>query len=61
LPEGRRLTRHLVGDVESFLIHEIKPWANSRYAKSRGLYTRPGMVIACQGHWLLRRKTFRDN
>jgi hypothetical protein len=61
LPAGQRLTRHLVCDVESFLIHEVKPWANSRNAKSRGIYTRPGMVIACQGHWPLRRKTFRDS
>jgi len=61
LPDGQRLSRQLVCDVESFLIHQIKPWANSRNAKSRGLYTRPGMVIYCQGNWPLRQKTFRDD
>lgn len=61
LPDGQRLSRQLVCDVESFLIHQIKPWANSRNAKSRGLYSRPGMVISCQGHWPLRQKTFRDD
>jgi hypothetical protein len=57
----QRLTRQLVCDVESFLIHQIKPWCNSCNAKSRGLYSRPGMVIFCQGDWPLRQKTFRDN
>jgi hypothetical protein len=32
LPDGQRLSRQLVCDVESFLIHQIKPWANSRKA-----------------------------
>jgi hypothetical protein len=60
LPEAQRLTRKLVCDVESLLIHQLKPWANTSNAKSRGLYSRPGMVIFCQGHWPLRRKTFRE-
>lgn len=60
LPEGQRLTRQVVCDVESLLIYQLKPWANSRNAKSRGRYSRPGMVIYCQGHWPLRRRTFRD-
>lgn len=57
---GARLTRKLVCDVESMLIHEIKPWANRQNTKSRG-YSRPGLLVCCQGHWPLRRKTFRDN
>jgi hypothetical protein len=60
LPGRQRLTRQLVCDVESLLIHQIKPWANTSNAKSRGPYSRPGMVICCQGHWPLQRKTFRD-
>jgi hypothetical protein len=46
---GQRLTRQLVCDVESLLIHQIQPWANTSNAKSRGRYSRPGMVICCQG------------
>ena len=61
LPDGQRLSRQFVCDVESFLIHQIKPWANSRNAKSRGRYSRPGMAIYCQGNWPFRQKTFRDD
>lgn len=60
LPDGQRLTRQLVCDVESLLIHQIKPWANTSNVKSRG-YSRPGMLVYCQGHWPLPRKTFRDS
>lgn len=57
---GSRLTRKLVCDVESLLIHDIKPWANSQNTKSRG-YSRPGLLVSCQGHWPLKQKRFRDN
>lgn len=59
MPTGRRLTAKLVGDIESRLIYQIKPWANRQNTKSRG-YSRPGEVLVCQGHWPLKRKTFRD-
>jgi hypothetical protein len=59
IAEGRRLTRQLVCDVESFLIYHIKPWANTSNASSPGHYSRPDMVVYCQGHWPFRKKTFR--
>ena len=58
-PTGVRLTRQLVADVESLLIHQIKPWANTQCVKTRDVY-RPGMVVCCQGEWFLKRKIFRD-
>jgi hypothetical protein len=58
-PIGLRLTRELVCDIESLLIHRIQPWANRQNTKSRG-YTRRGMSVFCQGHWRLKRKTYRD-
>lgn len=48
-----------VADVESLLVHQVKPWANTQGVKTRGIY-RPGMVVYCQGQWPLRRRTFRD-
>jgi len=61
LIKGQRLTRQLVCDVESLLIHQVKPWANTSNVKSRGSYSRPGMVVRCQGYWPLGSKTFRDS
>lgn len=58
-PAGMRLTRELVCDVESLLIHRIQPWANSQNTKSRG-FSRPGLAVLCQGHWPLKRSTYRD-
>ena len=59
LGEGQRLTRELVSDVESLLINELKPWANSKSIRSRG-FRRPGMLVSCQGHWPCKRRMFRD-
>lgn len=59
VPTVVRLTRELMIDVESLLIHQIKPWANTHCVKTRDL-CRPGMVICCQGKWPLKRTTFRD-
>src|ERR1039458_4666039 len=59
MPEGERLTREPVGDIESLLIKQLRPWANRQNTKSRG-YTRPGMVICCQGHWPFRPRVFHD-
>ncbi len=59
MPFDLRLTRELVCDIESLLIHEVQPWANRQNTRSRG-FTRQGMAVRCQGHWPLRRKTYRD-
>lgn len=57
--QGLRLTRQLLADIEGLLIYSLKPWANRQCVESRGI-TRPGMVVFCQGHWPIRKKTFRD-
>lgn len=59
IPVGTRFTQQLLSDIESLLIQQLQPWANTQCTKSRG-YSRPGMVVFCQGAWPLRRKTFRD-
>jgi len=59
LPNGQLLTRELMCDVESSLINEIKPWANTMNIRSRG-FRRIGMVICCRGHSPLKRRTFRN-
>lgn len=58
-PAGKRLTRELVSDIESLLIYHIQPWANIQNTKSRG-YTRPGLVVLCNGHWPLQQKIYWD-
>ncbi len=59
LPEERRLTRELINDVESLLIHRIKPQLNTSSKDSRG-YSRPGMAVRCEGCWPLPQRIFRD-
>jgi hypothetical protein len=59
-PEGMRLTRQLVRDIEAMLFHAIQPWANTSNAASRGIYSRPGILVSCRGHWPHRRKSYRD-
>lgn len=57
---GLRLTRQLVYDVESLLIHCIKPVGNKQATRSRNI-SRPGLVVLCQGKaWPYPRRTFRD-
>lgn len=56
-----RLTRQLLGDIESLLIHHLQPWGNIQCIASRGI-SRPGMKIECRGSaWLVARRTFCDN
>ena len=59
LSQGCRLTRQLVSDVESLLIYEVDPWANTSNTMSRS-YSRYGMMVFCQGDWPLKRTRFRD-
>jgi hypothetical protein len=57
---NQRITNQLILDVESLLIHKIKPWGNIQSGKSRGI-SRPGLWIVCTGKaWPLTQRTFRD-
>jgi hypothetical protein len=57
---SQNVTGQLVLDVESLLIHTIKPWGNIQASRSRGI-SRPGLIVNCQGQaWPLRERTFRD-
>ena len=57
---GQNITGELILDVESLLIHIIKPWGNIQVSQSRGI-SRPGLILNCQGKvWPLRKRTFRD-
>jgi hypothetical protein len=56
----QRVTKALILDVESLLIHEIKPCGNRQSVKSRGI-TRPGLTVICRGEcWPFPRRTFHD-
>lgn len=54
-----RLTRQLLADIESLLIHRLQPWGNIQCRSSRN-YSRPEMRVTCRGAWPLRRRMFRD-
>ncbi len=47
---GRRLTRHLLADLESLLIKWECPWGNIQGRKVRN-FSRPGMEVRCSGTW----------
>lgn len=47
--QGRRLTRQLLGDVESLLIYCEQPCGNIQGRRSR--IARPGMRVICSGTW----------
>lgn len=58
---NQNITKQLILDVESLLIHEIKPWGNIQSHEGRGI-SRPGLVVHCDGKaWPLSRRTFRDS
>jgi hypothetical protein len=58
IPDGSRMTRELLADVESLLIFEVKPWGNVQAQSSRT--SRPGLIVECRGKWPLTRRIFRD-
>jgi len=58
LPEGARLSRQLLADVESLLIGRLRPWGNIQSVRSR--ISRPGLRVVCEGEWPARRKAFVD-
>lgn len=59
LPEGSRFSRQLLGDVEALLIHRLRPPCNIQNTRSRPI-TRPGLSVACTGHWPAARARFID-
>jgi hypothetical protein len=57
---AQKITRQLILDVESLLIHSIKPWGNIQSTQSRSI-SRPGLSVKCDGKvWPIGRRTFRD-
>ena len=57
---NQNLTTQLILDVESLLIHGIKPWGNIQSSLSRDI-SRPGLVVNCKGKaWPFPKRTFRD-
>lgn len=53
-----RLTAELLADVESLLIHRLKPCCNVQYIQSR--IGRPCLRVSCTGDWPERRACFVD-
>lgn len=53
-----RLTVELLEDIESLLIHTLKPVANIRSTRTR--ISRPGMIVECSGTWPAKRSSFVD-
>ncbi len=58
LPRNVRLTQHLLADIESLLIHELKPWGNIQCRDSR--ISRPGLMVRCRGSWPVGQTMYRD-
>ena len=54
---GTRLTHQLLCDVESLLIHRLRPWGNVQSIESR--IERPGLIVHCRGDWARSRRRFR--
>ena len=59
LPTGRRLSRELLGDIESLLINRIKMCANVQCRGSR--IQRQGLEVMCLGAWPLATRVYRDS
>ena len=49
LESRRRLSRRLLEDIESLLIHSLKPRGNIAAIKDRT--SRPGLRVECRGGW----------
>ena len=47
LETERRLSRKLLGDIESLLIFSAEPWGNIQSKQSRA--SRPGLQVRCSG------------
>jgi hypothetical protein len=59
LASGVRLSGQLVADVESLLIYRLKPRANTQCIDTRN-FSRPGLLVDCEGEWPLSQRMFRD-
>lgn len=55
---NRRFSSALLSDVESLLIHRLRPPLNKQCISSRT--SRPGMIVTCGGEWPHARTRFRD-
>ncbi|OHE85571.1 MAG: hypothetical protein A3G75_13715 [Verrucomicrobia bacterium RIFCSPLOWO2_12_FULL_64_8] len=53
-----RLTKHLLAEIESLLIHRLQPWGNIQCQRSRIVPS--GLVVNCRGTSPHRLCTFRD-
>ncbi len=60
-PVGERFTQQKLADIEALLIHRLRPAGNVQNTRSRGVFSRPGMVVRCIGDWFHSRETFRDS
>lgn len=58
LPEGHRLTRELLYDIESLLINKEKPWGNRQSRNNR--IRRPGMQVDRIGRRWPGSRRYRD-
>jgi len=58
LPEGKRLSRELLSDIESLLIQQTAACGNVQCATSR--ISRPGTEVRCLNAWPLSKRVFRD-
>jgi hypothetical protein len=59
LPPGQRLTRELLGDVESLLINRVGTCSNIQCRSSR--IQRPDLQVRCLGAWPLATRVFHDS
>lgn len=60
LENGKRRSKKLLLQVETLLIHRLKPCGNTTYIYTRN-NSRPGMWVECTGHWPHTRTRFRDS
>lgn len=61
LEHGRRLSADLLGDIESLLIHRVRPWGN-RSQSTRTRVSRPaGLIVECRGAWPIEPRRFIDD
>lgn len=58
LPPNTRLTRELLCDIESLLIHRLQPRGNIQATKSR--IQRPGLTLHCWNDWPHQQTVFVD-
>lgn len=58
LPEGNRLSRQLLADIESLLIWKVTPWGNIQCQINR--VQRLGLKLVCTGAWPANERRFRD-